>query len=714
MQTASNVDASTIERHSYFTMARGIRRACITLGALAGIAVALPASAQTSYTFTSGPTGDGFNWPASPTGLLDGTSFATPENLHFHNDIGNNLFFDDQYQVAGNASGISSDAMWGNPTSSGSGGIDFDFFFSGTQEIAFDFAWSAGGGPGNTPDELFIYVEDIEGRAMEVFWSLSESFPGFGGFDGFADRITLNTIDLFDDYFNVDGGPFIDIVYVSIYVGDIDLGGPSSEFAIDNLDLDGGNGGGGEVFPSINGGTIDATGVTLSSTSLRGVGTTTRGIEVTNSSTSNTTYSTQLLPGGGLSDGGQVNNAPILAGQTLFAPNIVTLDRSLPSATYESDIRVINNGNASDPDNDTTIRIRLAEAPLLSAPSPVDVSLGEKVRLINAAAPANGHRASVEVTGFAIASPFSVSGYDIETPCKPGEFIEGDAAFDRFGQLSGNHNGIFTVALQMTFFVGINNDIETFLSDAEPVPDEQWTLSADLADMSADSAPYDSVTPLGPGLVGVNSQTTAATIVGGGSASSGNVSMTQGQAANGSTTDVIRDSAGVSFTTATPVYAIQMTYRDEDLCPAITESNLRVLYFNGGASDWQLAVNGNSDGGSGATFFSGSFDAFVATLGGSPLSSALGTHGVDTVNNHVWAIVDHEATFGTGEVGQSCGIKGDLDDDGDVDLDDYAIWENCAGGPGAAAMPGCADADCDGDTDVDLADFASFMLGFGV
>jgi hypothetical protein len=684
----------------------------LAVGIMAPLLIAAPASAQLSYTFTSGPGGDGFSWPASPTGLLDGSSFATPDNVHFHNEIGNNLFFDALYQVAGNAPNISSDAMWGNPTSLGFGTVNFDLFFSGTQDISFDFAWSVGGAIGNTPSSVYIYVEDVDGRATEVEWFLDNTFTGFGGFDGYADRVSLNTIDLFDDYFNVDGGSFVDIVYVSIYVGDIDTGGgPSSEFAIDNFELDGGTGGTGEVFPSINGGTADATGLTLGRTTLRGVGNFTAGLEVTNGSTSNTTYSTQLLPGGGLSDDGQVSGAPILAGQTLFAPSLVALDRSLPSASYTGDLRVINDGNGSDPDNDVTILMRLADAPLLTAPNPVDVSLGEKVTLANAAAPANGFRASVEVTGSNVTGPFAVSGYGIGAPCKPGEMIEGDATFNRFGLLTGNYNGAMTASLQMTFFIF---EFETLLSNAEPVPDEQWTLNATLANTPADNASYDSLIPLGPGLVGVNSATTAATIVGGSTVVAGNVSMTQGPAPSGSTTGIIRDGADVSFTTATPVYAIQMTYRDEDLCPAVTEGSLRLLYFNTGASDWQLAVNGNSDGGVGATFFAGSFDAFVATLGGSPLSSALGTHGVDTANNHTWAVVDHEATFGTGEIGQSCGIKGDLDGDGDVDADDYAMWENCLEGPGVTVLPGCMVADCDGDSDVDLADFAPFALGFGI
>jgi hypothetical protein len=48
---------------------------------------------------------------------------------------------------------------------------------------------------------------------------------------------------------------------------------------------------------------------------------------------------------------------------------------------------------------------------------------------------------------------------------------------------------------------------------------------------------------------------------------------------------------------------------------------------------------------------------------------------------------------------------GDLDLDGDVDLDDYTFFEVAMMGPGTASIP---NADFDGDNDVDLADFSIF------
>lgn len=64
---------------------------------------------------------------------------------------------------------------------------------------------------------------------------------------------------------------------------------------------------------------------------------------------------------------------------------------------------------------------------------------------------------------------------------------------------------------------------------------------------------------------------------------------------------------------------------------------------------------------------------------------------------------------------------GDFDNDGQVDLDDYASFAECMAGPDATpgpTLPECVGTyleafDCDGDTDVDLADFTAFQEVFG-
>ena len=59
------------------------------------------------------------------------------------------------------------------------------------------------------------------------------------------------------------------------------------------------------------------------------------------------------------------------------------------------------------------------------------------------------------------------------------------------------------------------------------------------------------------------------------------------------------------------------------------------------------------------------------------------------------------------------GIPGDVDGDGDVDLDDLAAFGACLTGPGGGVPVDCDEADLDQDLDVDLADFAAFQEAFG-
>jgi len=65
-------------------------------------------------------------------------------------------------------------------------------------------------------------------------------------------------------------------------------------------------------------------------------------------------------------------------------------------------------------------------------------------------------------------------------------------------------------------------------------------------------------------------------------------------------------------------------------------------------------------------------------------------------------------------VGVSCSGAGpgDCDQDGDIDLDDYAVFADCLTGPLGGILAGCDLADMDVDTDVDLDDFAAFQEAF--
>ncbi|MCA9253678.1 MAG: FG-GAP repeat protein, partial [Phycisphaerales bacterium] len=56
------------------------------------------------------------------------------------------------------------------------------------------------------------------------------------------------------------------------------------------------------------------------------------------------------------------------------------------------------------------------------------------------------------------------------------------------------------------------------------------------------------------------------------------------------------------------------------------------------------------------------------------------------------------------------GVPGDIDIDGDIDLNDYAAFETCLGGPNVSSGTACCLSDLDGDGDTDLADFSLFQI----
>jgi len=62
--------------------------------------------------------------------------------------------------------------------------------------------------------------------------------------------------------------------------------------------------------------------------------------------------------------------------------------------------------------------------------------------------------------------------------------------------------------------------------------------------------------------------------------------------------------------------------------------------------------------------------------------------------------------------GRDTGDPADFDDDGDVDLNDFIIFQLCFVGSNNPRAPGCARPDLDRDGDVDLADFLIFQQNF--
>ena len=89
--------------------------------------------------------------------------------------------------------------------------------------------------------------------------------------------------------------------------------------------------------------------------------------------------------------------------------------------------------------------------------------------------------------------------------------------------------------------------------------------------------------------------------------------------------------------------------------------------------------------------------------------------GLDVAGNRVYPVY-LDTTGGDANIYTNVIVfraRSDLDDDGDVDPDDFAIFLECVGGPDVPpATPDCRLADLDDDNDVDFADFDVLQLEF--
>ena len=91
---------------------------------------------------------------------------------------------------------------------------------------------------------------------------------------------------------------------------------------------------------------------------------------------------------------------------------------------------------------------------------------------------------------------------------------------------------------------------------------------------------------------------------------------------------------------------LQFSYDEANVPAAKTEGDMRILFFDTNNNVWDEAINLNSDGGAGGSFFAGSFEAFLASIGGG--DAPLSAFGVDTVNNQLWGVFDHNTIFASG------------------------------------------------------------------
>ena len=385
----------------------------------------------------------------------------------------------------------------------------------------------------------------------------------------------------------------------------------------------------------------------------------------------------------------------------------VEFDRTVPSGTYSLLTTLQSPG---DSDNDVLITMRHYDtADLIAMPDPIDVDFDDgQFSITNSPAPAGGLRAAAEITNTSVTRGFSVTGLANGTTITPGNSVSGVAQLDRRGLLAGDQSGnlrLFSRAVGDQS-LGFNPRANFALTGNVP---ERNVATIDVVA----GQDYGDIPDLG--LNGVN---TAVTIPAGTSTSNQQISLafTDDPAAGlrGEQPRLLSDVAQVTFTQSeNGLYIMQMTYNPLLIPAEVEEQDLRLFAFSG--TDWVNAVSLNSDGGAGGELFFGSVESYLSSLGGGQVGGGggngirLSDHGIDFINNRVWAVLEDfgidddepEDYFATAEEFARLFLA-DFDNDGDVDGEDFLVWQrNFPLLSGATADIG----DADGDGDVDGEDF---------
>jgi hypothetical protein len=140
---------------------------------------------------------------------------------------------------------------------------------------------------------------------------------------------------------------------------------------------------------------------------------------------------------------------------------------------------------------------------------------------------------------------------------------------------------------------------------------------------------------------------TTATLAGGTASSNNNVVVAFNAA---SYKNIASDAVTVSGMASLGTTPAGATHTDEFVLKLTFDTNAanqlggasvqNILWFNPTTGLWVNAVDGNSDGGAGATFVLGAYNSIT--------DDNLSYYGVDTTDGYAWAVLDHNSTFGVG------------------------------------------------------------------
>ncbi len=243
---------------------------------------------------------------------------------------------------------------------------------------------------------------------------------------------------------------------------------------------------------------------------------------------------------------------------------------------------------------------------------------------------ASGQRAAVQLASKSVVGEgWSVTGLDAGTNISQNSTATGTANFDSVGKLNGTHVGSLVLGFQYS-----DSSIQG-AGAASELNSRTWSFSHTVSGNVSNSG----TATVGAGgnyanfgLTSTNQ--TSATLLSGtnatGSASDVTMSFSSSEPTAINDANRVSDVFNLAGTDES-VIVLQLSY-DESSLGSIDESTLRLGWLSG--DTWVLAIDGNGPG-STPTFVLGAWNS----------SYALGTYGVDTDSNTVWAVINHNSEF---------------------------------------------------------------------
>ncbi len=314
------------------------------------------------------------------------------------------------------------------------------------------------------------------------------------------------------------------------------------------------------------------------------------------------------------------------ANVTNQTPGAGVVNHNLGVNTATSGTKSVNvaSNNAYSLSGMTSLNFDIYQAASLTTNNnPPAKASGDSLTIANANTTDGGQRAAAQVAsvGLTGAPGWSVSDIIVGATITQNTTLTGTALFDATGKLNGAHRATFSAILEhddQTIAGTAANDLGVYNWNLRHVVNgNNGNATAHLVA----GQQYGHHTTRG---AGGNSRATTAALIGGETGAVRNVAMTFSDHDGEVISDIV-DLTG----TINDVFVLQMNYDESFLLG--DEADTYLAWWDG--LGWVNAVMGNSSG----------TPAFL--LGAYDNNLTVGRYGVDTDNNVVWAVLDHNSSF---------------------------------------------------------------------